>query len=201
MAAANVQVRIMHMFMAVTGGGGRGSLFAHVTGEFDMECSAAPKEGKDLDMVFPIAYTGEKAFEPEGFSVEIDGKAAGDVKKDSWSVTDEKNQPRTQWGYAWRVPGFVGGQKRKIIVRYSLKLPESEGRAQFIYFLRSGAAWDGPIGRETVTVNPEKGLQIEVLTPAAIKPVKSSDGSLTWRIEHSKPAEDIRLDIMFDDKR
>ncbi len=68
MAAAKVQVRIRNM-EAAPGTGEKGmGLLADVTGEFDMECLAAPEEGEDLQIVFPIAYAGEK---PPGLSTSL----------------------------------------------------------------------------------------------------------------------------------
>jgi hypothetical protein len=93
-----------------------------------------------------------------------------------------------------------GGQKRRIAVRYTLLLQQKEGKAHFTYILRSGADWDGPIGQETVNIVAEKGLRMEVVTPAALKPEQKTDGSLTWKITNAKPAEDIRLVIVRDDK-
>jgi hypothetical protein len=191
MAAANVQVHI-----SSGGAQNEASLIADVKSEFDMECSAAPQEGKDLDLVFPIYYTDEAAPKRHSFTVTVDGKPAADVKTSTWSVKDEKNKRRTQWGYAWRLFGLKGGQKRRIAVEYSLVLPQNEGKARFIYILRSGASWDGPIGQEVVSVTAENGLRMEILTPVALKPEQRTDTSLTWRITNAKPAEDIRLIIV-----
>jgi hypothetical protein len=196
MAAANVQVRIKKEAAAPGAGEKTSRLVAQVTGEFDLVCSAGPQEGKDLDVVFPIAYEGERPAAPVSFAVTIDGKPGTNVKTDTWSVTDENKRPRTQWGYAWRLTGLKDGQKRRIAVEYSFVLPQKKGKAQFIYFLRSGALWDGPIGREVVNVTADKGLRMEVLSPAAFKPEQRSDTALTWRITNAKPAEDIRLTIV-----
>ena len=147
-------------------------------------------------MVLPIAYEEEKPAAPVRFAVVIDGKPATDVKADTWSVTDENHKPRTQWGYAWRLTGLKGQQKRRIAVQYSFVLPQKEGKANFVYFLRSGAHWDGPIGREVVNVTADPGLRLEVVSPVALKPEQQSDTALTWIIANAKPAEDIRLNIV-----
>jgi hypothetical protein len=196
LVAANVQVRIHKMAAAPGAGEKIARLLAQVTGEFDLVCAAAPKEGKDLDVILPIAYEDENPAAPVGFTVAIDGKPAAEVKTDTWSVTDENNKPRTQWGYAWRLTGLKGQQKRRIAVKYSLVLPQKEGKANFVYFLRSGARWDGPIGREVVKVTADPGLRLEVMSPVALKPEQRSDTSLTWIITNAKPAEDIRLSIV-----
>ena len=81
-------------------------------------------------------------------------------------------------------------------MRYSIVLQQSQGKADFIYFLRSGASWDGPIGREVVNVTADKGLRMEILSPASLTPEQRSDTSITWRITNAKPAEDIRLAIV-----
>ncbi len=190
MAAADVKVRIYKKEVEKIS-----MLVADVSGEFDMVCSAAPGGGEDLDVVFPIDYEDARPPTPVRFDVAVDGKPVSDVKTDTWSVTDEHNRPRTQWGYAWRLPALKGGQKRHVAVRYSIVLPQKEGRAHFTYFLRSGARWDGPIGREAVNVTADKSLRIEVLGPAALKPEHRPDNSLTWTITNAKPAEDIQLVI------
>jgi hypothetical protein len=196
MAAANVQIHIKKMAAAPGAGENKARLLAEVTGEFDMVCSAAPEESKGMDLALPIGYEDERLPAPVRCSVTIDGKPAPEVKTTTWSVADEKGKPRTQWGYAWRLTGLKGGQKRRIVVEYALVLPQNEGKAEFTYFLRSGALWDGPVGREIVKVTADKGLRLEVLSPTVLKPEKRSDTSLTWRITNAKPAEDIRLIIM-----
>ena len=195
MVAANVQVRIHKMEAAPGAGGKISQLLAQVTVEFDLVCAAAPKEGEDLDVILPIAYEDENPAAPVRFAVAIDGKPASDVKTDTWSVMDESNKARIQWGYAWRLTGLKGQQKRRIAVQYAFVLPQKEGKANFVYFLRSGARWDGPIGREVVNVTADPGLRLEVISPVALKPEQRSDTSLTWIITNAKPAEDIRLSI------
>lgn len=196
MAAANVEIRIKKMAAAPGAGEKTAGLLAQVTGEFDMVCSAAPQESKDLDLALPIGYEDEKPAAPVRFAVAIDGKPAADVKTTTWPVTDENGRPRIQWGYAWRLAGLKGGQKRRIVVEYSMVLPQNEGKANFIYFLRSGALWDGPVGQEIVRVTADQGLRLEILSPTELKPEKSSDTLLTWRITNAKPAEDIRLIVV-----
>lgn len=196
MAAANVQIRIKKMEAAPGAGEKIARLLAYVTGEFDMVCSAVPNESKDMDLALPIGYEDERPPAPVRFAVAIDGKPAADVKTATWPVTDENGRPRIQWGYTWRLTGLQDGQKRRIVVEYSMVLPQNEGKADFIYFLRSGALWDGPVGREIVKVTADKGLRLEVLSPTVLKPEKSSETSLTWRITNAKPAEDIRLIIV-----
>lgn len=196
LAAANVQVRIKKMEAAPGAGEKISRLVAQVTGEFDLVCAVAPKEGTDLDVGLPIAYEDESPAAPVRFAVAIEGKPVAEVKTDTWSVTDENNRPRTQWGYAWRLTGLKGEQKRRIAVQYSFVLPQKEGKANFVYFLRSGARWDGPIGREVVNVTADQGLRLEVISPVVLKPSLRSDTSLTWIITNAKPAEDIRLSIV-----
>ncbi len=195
MASAYVKVRIRKEKAQPRVSEKTSLLVADVSGEFDIVCSAAPQGGKDLDVVFPIEYEDESLPTPVRFDVAVDGKRASHVERDTWSVTDEHNRLRTQRGYAWRLQGIKGGQKRRISVRYSIVLPQNQGKADFIYFLRSGASWDGPIGREVVNILVDKGLQMEVLSPTSLIPEQRSDTSITWRITNAKPAEDIRLAI------
>jgi hypothetical protein len=196
MMAAEVRVRIHKMAAAPGAGKGKGRLLAEVTGEFDMVCAAAPEEGGNLDVLLPIGYEDERPATPVKFALTIDGRPVAAVKTDTWPATDENQKPRTQWGYAWTLTGLKGGQKRRITVQYSLVLPQKEGKANFTYFLRSGARWEGPIGQEVVNVTADQGLRMEVLSPTVLQPEKRSDTSLTWRITNAKPAEDIRLIIV-----
>ncbi|MGA8571952.1 MAG: hypothetical protein WBQ36_16305 [Desulfobaccales bacterium] len=192
--AAKVQIRIKKEAAAGTGGK-ISRLVALVKGEFDLVCSAVP-QGKDLDVFFPLAYEDEGPPETLRFAVAIDGKPAAQVKKDNLSVMEENNRPRTLWGYAWRLAGLRGGAKRRIIVQYAIVLPQKEGQAQFVYFLRSGSRWDGPIGKEVINITADPGLRLKVLSPVALQPEQRSDTSLTWKITNAKPAEDLRLIIV-----
>jgi hypothetical protein len=198
--AASVQIRIKKMKAATETGEKIPRLAAYVKGEFDLAGSAVPPEGKDLGVFFPLAYEDEGPPVTLRFAVAIDGKPAAEVKKADVSVTDENNRPRTLVGYAWRLTGLHGGEKRRIAVQYAIVLPQKEGKTQFIYFLRSGARWDGPIGKEVVNITADRGLRLEVLSPAALQPLRRSNTSLTWRITNAKPDEDIKLSIVTDTK-
>jgi hypothetical protein len=199
---------------AGSGAGARGpELLADVTGEFDMKCSEdlgwnrpirrdkrgnerqLPPEGVYVE--FPVAYNGESFPRPVQFAVQVDGEPtpASRVLHTTWRETDEIGENHTLSGFTWRLPPLKRGQKLRISVQYSLALPQKEGKANFLYSLRSGSYWDGPIGWEVVNITAEKGLRMEVLTPTALKPEKKADGSLTWRITKAKPTEDIRLII------
>ena len=195
LAAANVQIRIKKMAAAPGTPQEIPRLVAYVKGEFDLVCSAVPQGGKDLGVFFPLAYEDEGPPATRRFAVAIDGKPAAEVKKDNLSVTDENHRLRTLSGYAWRLTGLKGGEKRRIALQYAIVLPQRQGKAQFIYFLRSGARWDGPIGTEVVNVTAGPGLRLEVLSPVALQPSLRSATSLTWRITNAKPAEDLRLII------
>ncbi len=194
LAAANVQIRIKKTAAAPGTPQEIPRLVAYVKGEFDLVCSAVP-QGKDLGVFFPLAYEDEGPPATLRFAVAIDGKPAAEVKKDNLSVTDENHRPRTLSGYAWRLTGLKGGEKRRITLQYAIVLPQKEGKAQFIYFLRSGARWDGPLGMEVVNVTAGPGLRLEVLSPVVLQPSLRSATSLTWRITNAKPAEDLRLII------
>lgn len=201
MVAAEVKVRIKKI-EADAGGGMRIPLFAaHVAADFDMVGTTVRKMGDKIEVFFPVDDAKEKTSLSVPFAVTIDGKPASDVKAGSRTFSDEHGNQVAQWGYAWTVPGLENGQKQSITVRYSFVLPQDESEAHFTYFLRSGAEWDGPIGRETVKVKADKGLRVKVLSPVTLKPVKSFDTSLTWKIINAKPAEDIRLVILPGDKQ
>jgi hypothetical protein len=117
------------------------------------------------------------------------------LKKRFWTAADEHGNPVVLWGYGWRVPRIKPGQRQRISVHYTIDLSQYGGRSRFTYFLRSGAQWDGPLGRETVTVATDKGLRTQVLSPVVLKPVESSTDSITWEISDAKPDEDIEIEI------
>ncbi len=188
MAAAAVEARIKR--------GDGGKIIADVHCKFDMRCST--QAGENSGMSFPLYYADQFSDEaiPEetGFTVAIDGKAPASVKKDTWAAIDEKGKQRTQHGYTWPVQ-FTKGQKRRISVHYSLVLPKENSKFRFLYFLRSGALWNGDIGAETVRVIAEKGLKLEALTSTGLEPSRKTDSELVWSIKDAKPIEDIRVAV------
>ena len=167
LVAANVQVNIKKMKAASGTPQEIPRLAAYIKGEFDLVGSAVHQGGKDLDVFFPLAYEDEGPLQTLRFTVTVDGKPAEDVKKDKVPVTDENQRPRTLVGYGWRLTGLKDGEKRRIVAECAMVLPQKEGKAQFLYFLRSGALWDGPIGREVVEVAAARGLRLEVPGPRA----------------------------------
>lgn len=192
MAAAQVKVRIKKSGAA---GVKTPALTAEVDAGFDMLGAKAVESGKEIDVLFPVAFVQKGHPRDATFAVEVDGKAVTDLKKRTWTVSGKHGNLIEVWGYGWRLPGLKTGQKLRVLVRYSLVLQQYEGEAPFTYFLRSGAQWDGPIGSETVNVKTDKGLGVKVLSPVALKPAESAGDSLTWKIIDQKPAEDITLEI------
>ncbi len=195
MAAADVKVRIKKMSAAAAG-----SFGADVVADFDMVGTSALKNGENINVFFPVDLEKNRPPVTPSFSAVVEGKPAADLQERSWTTDDEHSKQTSLWGFAWRIPAMKTGQKLHVSVRYSIVLPQAGGKPQFTYFLRSGARWDGPIGRETVNVETEKGLRLGVLSPVALKPAASSTNSLTWEIINAKPAEDIRLEVSPEEK-
>lgn len=193
MTAAQVQVNIEKMPAPAASESKKLHLVAHVTGEFELACSTVTSENNNLTLAFPLGYEGDILPKPLNFTATLDGKAVEDLKTATWPILDGSPKPRTQWGYTWQLLGLCRGQKNRVIVKYSLILPEHQGKADFTYFLRSGAFWDGPIGQEIVTVVVDPGLQTEIISPVHLKPAKRADTFLRWQITNTKPTEDIRL--------
>jgi hypothetical protein len=172
-----------------------GSIVADVDCRFRMAASGVERGGgRPLYVRFPLFFADEPTPVETRFSVAIDGREPQDLAADSWFDIDETGHKRRQQGYTWEV-GFEDRPSRQIDVRYSLILPEKDGRAQFIYFLRSGAKWNGPIGRELVRVFADRTLRMDVVGPIAVKPVTRTVRELAWEINNAKPDEDIRLAV------
>lgn len=60
----------------------------------------------------------------------------------------------------------------------------------FDYVLKSGATWEGPIGRETITLTAENGIALDGAVSFGRKPTRRGD-AWVWEIENEKPAEDV----------
>ena len=166
-----------------------------VTADFDMVGTTDLKTGKEFEAWFPVDLFKTRPIEIAPFSVEVDGKPVRAIRRRFRERTGTPLRSGPVWGYSWRLPGFKTGQKQNVSVRYSFVLRQIRGKGYFVYFLLSGARWDGPIGRETVAVRADKGLDLKVISPVALKSVESPPGTLTWKIVNAKPTEDISLEI------
>jgi hypothetical protein len=144
---------------------------ADVDAVFIMRRSADIIENSGISgMCFPLYYDfGSSLPKVLGFGVKDDGAELTSLVPGDWTITDEQNRRQRQVGYIWRA-GIAAGQVSRFDVHYSLLLPYGEmdektgfvpdekgrlvynekgkyvddGKAHFIYFLRSGATWSGP---------------------------------------------------------
>jgi hypothetical protein len=100
-------------------------------------------------------------------------------------------------GFVWHwFANFVYGSTfSRCRVHYTLDLKEKDGLVRFIYFLRTGAMWDGPIGKEVVEVDIQKGLKVNIVSPTGYKPKTQTDEEIVWELVNAKPTEDIQLKI------
>ena len=194
MASAQVKVHVRKAQDQAGGGDKTAPLVADVSADFDMLGVPAPDGGKGIDVIFPVGFDDGKPRSKASFHAEVDGKPVANLIEGSWSI-DELRGVLTLWGYSWRLSSIMPGRKLRVSVRYSIALPQEAGKAQFSYFLRTGARWDGPIGREAVDIQADKGLRLRVLTPVGLKPARRSSDFLAWEIINAKPTEDIRLEI------
>lgn len=60
----------------------------------------------------------------------------------------------------------------------------------FDYVLKSGATWEGPIGKETITLSAEDGISLDGLVSVGRKPAKQGK-TWVWDITNEKPTEDV----------
>lgn len=58
------------------------------------------------------------------------------------------------------------------------------------YILRSGATWEGPIGRETIQLSAEDGIELEALVSVGRPPTRKGK-TWVWEIVNEKPQEDL----------
>jgi len=66
-------------------------------------------------------------------------------------------------------------------------------------FLRiglSGADWNGTLGKEVVSITADDALNIYIVTPEGLRPVRRSDHDVVWEIVNAEPTEDICLQIV-----
>jgi hypothetical protein len=66
----------------------------------------------------------------------------------------------------------------------------------FDYVLKSGATWDGPIGRETITVSSGDGVDLGRLVSFG-RPSVSSGSAWVWEIVNEKPTDDVLVALPF----
>ncbi len=174
-------------------------------------------------MSFPLYYqNGLSVPFTQAFSIAVDGKkvdplSANAPRPNVWDTLDDQGRHRKQTGYFWMTP-IAKGQTRLINVNYSILIPyekvdekaaiahksngkiASKPKAQFTYFLRSGASWSGPLWRETVHVVAGKGLKMKVESPNDIKAKIEKPQKIVWDLKMADPKEDIRIDILPDAK-
>ena len=166
---------------------------ADVYAKFFMLCHNAPEYTAPFDTAFPVNYAGQPG-STRFFHVTVDGTLCH-TDPFVWHTTDERQQAATANGYSWMMP-IHGGKQALVIVHYACALPLTHGQAPFMYFLRSGATWDGVIGQESVLVQLGKGMSLALPSSAKLKPLRKSARDASWKLVQVKPTEDIHFTIL-----
>jgi hypothetical protein len=183
-----------------TKSGRQTSILAEVTCNFQLHCIAARLATSRYTMSCPYATEGDRGPKCKRFSVEIDGKRSGSVREARWSAENGGNKPPEYVGYAWPT-AIDRGATQTVTVKYSLLLPVTENTSAFTYILCTGASWRRPIGRETVRVRAESGLQIAPVRSRNLRPTAQTKKDLIWELKDFVPKEDIHVEVTRDDKR
>lgn len=189
MANANVQVNLTRR---------ENTVIAEVYCKFIMQCSNATGFADVIDTTFPVNYKkqpGSMSF----FRASVNGKLANTVPL-AWASTDEKHYSQITEGYRWSMPVY-GERQTLVIVHYARVLPLVNRQASFMYVLRSGATWYGPIGQERVHVVVGKGLHLAMAGSYHLKPVRKTTREINWLLVRAKPKEDIHLIILRGDAK
>jgi hypothetical protein len=125
------------------------------------------------------------------FKVTVNGKVT-ECRQSLCKVFDNADKERFRAEYCW-ITDIKTPSTATINVHYRLQLSESNGQANFVYFLRCGALWVGPIHKEVVTVLVPKNLKVKINSPISYKPKAQGDDKIVWEILDAKPTEDIEL--------
>ncbi len=170
-------------------------VLADVVCIFDMHCLAASESPTTFVMGFPLYLANETAPKVVRFSVDIDGEEPSRIKKTSWRHLGANGERTVCHGYAWQT-SVRRGEKQRVSVHYSIILPKDRKTNTFKYFLRSGADWTGTLGKEVVSVTADDALDISIVTPEYLRPMRRSDHEMVWEIVDAEPTEDIFLHIV-----
>jgi hypothetical protein len=169
-------------------------IVATVNCQFEITCVKAKTPSTDFMMALPVGY--DRAVRQSDFrmvSLKVDAKPPETFRKDSWA--DPGNPAKVAYvGYAWPIT-VNRGAKHTVSVSYELLLPVNDDRSSFIYILRSGGKWYGPIGHETIRIKGDTGLELYPEAKSTLPLVRKDDGSIVWEIRNAKPTEDVSVRI------
>jgi hypothetical protein len=179
---------------------GSNTVQAEVDAKFDMLFKERmyPGDGRKflLTVDFPISFLDDKQPQPTNFSTTIDGKPVTNIYENTgYAFLPDGNTTRQVVGYVWRYYSDIEDKPvlRHFTVHYTLNLKNEGGQSSFIYFLRTGAMWDGPIHKEVVKVVIQNGLKAKILSPTGYKPKIQTLDTMVWEILDEDPTEDIQL--------
>jgi hypothetical protein len=168
-------------------------LTAVVKAEFKMVCSKGNQPPDNFTMAMPVVEGSQKT-SYRILYLKIDGKAVATSKARKTSWPSHAGGQVLYQGFVWPDP-ILRGAEQTVTIAYELtEKANPRGGWQFTYILKSGAAWSGPIGHESVRIRPEKGLQMQP-TPFSLQPRRQPDGSVVWEIDNQKPTEDVTVEI------
>jgi hypothetical protein len=177
-----------------------GSIQADVDGKFDMLFTDKRRQNDSrkilLKVDFPISFVDDQQPQPTNFVTAIDENPVTNVNESQWCVfLPDGNTAENVIGYVWRCEAdtMKDPTLHHFAVHYTLNLTKDRGQSPFIYFLRTGAKWDGPIGKEVVKVVIQKGLKANIVSPTGYKPKSQTDDAIVWELVNAKPTEDIQL--------
>jgi hypothetical protein len=87
-----------------------------------------------------------------------------------------------------------GGEANILPTEKTAGLDPKKRYALFDYVLRSGATWDGPIGRETITLTADDGINLDGLVSYGRKP-RLEGKTWVWELVNEKPLEDVLVAV------
>jgi len=179
--------------------GRQASIVADLTCNFQLHCITARLATSRYTMAFPYSAEGDRGPKCQRFSVEIDGAKIRSPDEARWLGDNGDKKPPQYVGYSWPT-AIERGANQTVTVKCSLLLPVTGNTADFTYILCTGAGWRRPIGRETVRVRAESGLQIASVRSGNIRPAAQTEKELVWELKDFVPKEDIHVEVTRDGK-
>ena len=156
--------------------------------EWDLPKYAVPPPGLDPEEGWEGLMLKDRSVYPLAFAwVQSIAPGAHQVVRVSYSadlhVQPMRYEMRNYWSYRQDPRAFV-------IPYDKLKnLPEGDYYF-FDYVLRSGATWEGNIGRESITLTAGEGLPLERLKVIGVSG-RLTGKNWTWELREAKPTDDV----------
>jgi hypothetical protein len=162
-----------------------------------LSCISARKPRTTFAVAFPIAPSESRGLKVTGFTASVDGEKLNRFGVNRWNLVDEDGEERSYYGYTW--PTTIGRKADQVVtVEYTVLLPVRDNASSFTYVLRSGAAWHGLIGQETIRVTAEPGIHIRPGDSGSLRPAEQADRKIVWEIKDTDPADDVRVAILLE---